>query len=338
MADPRLDEAIFPTDLLLALAQIAPERGIDPASLCRGLGVSVDDLTRPTTRVSYRQASLMIRRALAAIPDPALGLTVGSRSSLGAMGLIGHAMAMCKTLGDAMELGLKHLVLTGAVGYRMDLSASGGLLALQLEHMYPDPDIQAFITEEAFASTLNYARLLTGGALGAAAQVEFAHAERGSGDFARQVFGCPVSFGGARNRFLLDPRWLAQPVVTHHPLGLAQALELLEAFAQKEQAKDDLCSAVERAAYKVLTGGVGLEHIARELNMSGRTLRRRLAGSGVSFEALVENVRKTRALSLLTHSGFPVERVAAETGYSDVRNFRRAFKRWTGVSPSEYRR
>jgi transcriptional regulator GlxA family with amidase domain len=57
----------------------------------------------------------------------------------------------------------------------------------------------------------------------------------------------------------------------------------------------------------------------------------------MSFEALVENVRKTRALSLLTHSGVAVERIAIETGYSDVRNFRRAFKRWTGVSPSEYR-
>ena len=52
MADPRYDEAIFPTDLLLALAQIAPERGVDPERLCRGLGFSVGDLTQPSTRVS----------------------------------------------------------------------------------------------------------------------------------------------------------------------------------------------------------------------------------------------------------------------------------------------
>ena len=336
MADPRYDEAIFPTDLLLALAMIAPERGVQPETLCRGLGFSVEDLSKPSTRVSYRQASLMIHRALAAIPDPALGLTLGARGTLGSMGLVGHAMAMCKTLGDAMALGLEHLVLTGAVGYRIELHGTGPVVWMELEHNFPDPEIQSFITEEAFSSVLSYARALTGG-VGQLVQVDFVHGDRGTADFARQVFGVPVNFGCPRNRFMFEAQWLAQPLPTHHPLGLQQALELLQGFSRQERVKDDLCSAVERAAYKTLTAGITLEDVACELNMSGRTLRRRLAASGVSFEALVENVRKTRALSLLTHSDVAVERVAVETGYSDVRNFRRAFKRWTGVSPSEYR-
>lgn len=336
MADPRYDEAIFPTDLLLSLATIAPERGVQPEYLCRGLGFSVDDLTKPSTRVSYRQASLMIRRALAAIPDPALGLTLGTRATLGSMGLVGHAMAMSKTLGEAMSLGLEHLVLTGAVGYRIELRAAGPLVWMELEHIFPEPEIQAFITEEAFSATLSYARALTGGAA-QLTQIDFVHAERGNAGFARQVFGVPVHFGCTHNRFVFEAGLLALPVPTHHPLGLRQALELLENFSRQERARDDLCSAVERAAYRALTGGITLDDIACTLNMSGRTLRRRLAASGVSFETLVENVRKTRALSLLTHSDVAVERIAVEIGYSDVRNFRRAFKRWTGVSPSEYR-
>lgn len=336
LADPRYEEAIFPTDLLLALAMIAPERGVQAEQLCRGLGFSVEDLSKPSTRVSYRQASLMIQRALAAIPDPALGLTIGARGTLGSMGLIGHAMAMCPTLGEAMALGLQHLVLTGALGYHVELRSEGALLWMELTHQFPDPQIQSFITEEAFASSYTYARALTGSSL-QVTQVDFTHAERGNAEFARQVFNAPVNFGCRHNRFVFEARWLALPVPTHHPLGLRQALDLLEHFTRQERAKDDLCSAVERAAYKTLTAGITLEDVARELNMSGRTLRRRLATSGMSFETLVENVRKTRALSLLTHSDVAVERIAAETGYSDVRNFRRAFKRWTGVSPSEYR-
>ncbi|MGH8461631.1 MAG: AraC family transcriptional regulator [Stenotrophobium sp.] len=336
ITDPRYDEAIFPTDLLLALAQIAPERGIDAQDLCRGLGFGVNDLTQPSTRVSYRQASLMIQRALAAIPDPALGLTLGTRATLGSMGLVGHAMAMSKTLGDAMGLGLQHLVLTGAVGYQIELRQSGPLIQMELEHRFPDPEIQAFITEEAFAASLNYARALTGGAL-RVTRVDFIHADRDTAEFAKKIFDAPVNFGCDRNRFVIEAQWLAYPVPTHHPIGLNQALELLEVFARQEQTKDDLCSAVERAVYRTLTGGITLEDIARQLNMSSRTLRRRLNASGVSFDALVENVRKTRALSLLTNSNIAVERIASETGYSDVRNFRRAFKRWTGVSPSEYR-
>lgn len=336
MADPRYDEAIFPTDLLLALTLIAPERGVDPEQLCRGLGFAVEDLSKTSTRVSYRQASLMIHRALKAFEDPALGLTLGSRAKLGAMGLIGHAMAMAPTLGEALQLGVQHLVLTGAVGYRIELRQQGAQFWMELAHLFPDPQIQVFITEEAFASSLAYARALTAGAV-QLTQIDFVHEDRGSGALARQIFGVPVHYGCAANRFVVAASQLDLPVPTHHPLGLHQALALLAQLVQQEQAKNDLYSAVERAAYKALSSGISVEQVASALNMSSRTLRRRLTAGGVSFEALVENVRKTRALSLLAHSDVAIERVAMAAGYSDVRSFRRAFRRWTGVSPKEYR-
>lgn len=70
--------------------------------------------------------------------------------------------------------------------------------------------------------------------------------------------------------------------------------------------------------------------------MSGRTLRRRLTEHGLTFEALLERVRQARTLNLLGNPELSIERITEEVGYSDVRSFRRAFKRWTGLSPSAF--
>jgi AraC-like DNA-binding protein len=72
--------------------------------------------------------------------------------------------------------------------------------------------------------------------------------------------------------------------------------------------------------------------------MSARTLRRRLQEQGLTFDRLLEQIRLARAVSLLANPKMPVQRITEEAGYSDVRSFRRAFRRWTGQSPSDFRR
>jgi AraC-like DNA-binding protein len=86
-----------------------------------------------------------------------------------------------------------------------------------------------------------------------------------------------------------------------------------------------------------LEGDASLERIARDLRVSGRTLQRQLGARGASFQQLLEDVRRTRAIAYLTDTDEAVERVAARLGYADPSNFRRAFRRWTGVAPAAFR-
>ena len=76
-----------------------------------------------------------------------------------------------------------------------------------------------------------------------------------------------------------------------------------------------------------------LGQLARQLNLSERTLRRRIGEAGLSYSGIVDELRRTRALQLLGQRDNRLIDVACATGFSDVRNFRRAFKRWTGVTP-----
>ena len=96
---------------------------------------------------------------------------------------------------------------------------------------------------------------------------------------------------------------------------------------------------VERRVELLLeTGEVRIDRIARELGLSRQTLYRRLKAEGVTFEALVDGLRRRLALRFVREQGLPVKEAAWRLGFSDPAAFSRAFKRWTGSSPSAMQR
>jgi AraC-like DNA-binding protein len=98
-----------------------------------------------------------------------------------------------------------------------------------------------------------------------------------------------------------------------------------------------LFESVERAVGQNLRELPTFSEIAKRLCLSERTLRRRLADNGVSYQELLDSVRKHRALEMLANPRLSFEQVVFEVGFCDSHNFRRALKRWTGSTPSEMR-
>jgi len=327
--------ANLPAYLLRCLAAMAADVGIKPERLCAGLGFSVEDLSNPACRVSYRQGSLMIRRALEMAPGRALGLLIGERETIASIGLLGYAMMTCRTLGDAVELGMSLQKFAGSM-LRFDMRVLDGQTHVEAANRFPDPAIYVFLVEEAFASFLQVARGLVGMAF-RPTRIDLAYPAPRYADEYRRVFGCPVYFGQPRNAFIAELEWVARPLLTYDPLSHRQALEFLQIGTSREQEKNDLFESVERAVRQNMHALPTLLDIARQLHLSVRTLRRRLNASGASFQALLDNARKDRAIELLANTTQSIEQIADAVGFSDAHNFRRAFKRWTGASPSELR-
>ncbi len=115
VVDPTYELALVSPFLLQTLAEVAELKGINPESLCRGLGFTLEDLQDPAQRISYRQAVAMIQRALKVLPNRGLGLWVGAQNVLGTLGLLGHVLSLCKTLRDAFELGIRHQHTSGGI-------------------------------------------------------------------------------------------------------------------------------------------------------------------------------------------------------------------------------
>ncbi|OHW41441.1 AraC family transcriptional regulator [Pseudomonas sp. 06C 126] len=332
--DPHYELALVSPFLLQTLGQVAAQKGVNAEHLCRGLGFTLADLDDPALRISYRQAVAMIQRALKVLPDQGLGLCVGNQNVLGTLGLLGHVISLCKTLRDAFAVGERHQHTSGGIATSR-IHEGAQQVMVDVECLLPFAEVQVFAAEEFFASLMIYGRTLVGSEF-KPLRMEFMHAPPAYAGEYQRLFGDDVRFGCLHNRMVLEAQWLDVPLPNHHALALRQALGLLELVSAQLHRKMDLIQAVERAISRDLQGSQ-LEKVASDLNMSGRTLRRRLTEHGLTFEALLEQVRRARCMGLLGNPSLSIERITQEVGYSDVRSFRRAFKRWTGLSPSAFR-
>lgn len=336
IADPRYSEASAPPQVSRAILQYASEQGIAPVSLCRGLGFEPDDLKRPDYRLSHRQNYLLVRRALASLGDDGLGLIVGCRQTAVSWGMVGLAMQASPTLGAALRLAVRYQRHAGALlSYQMEVVGDRGR-AYAVPRFF-DPQVIAFYLEEAFSSTLATVRHLGGHAL----QIRHIALEYPAPAHWRryeQVFRCPVTFAAGHNLIEFDADWLTLPLHTRDDYVAAEIAELLDSARWENQGISDLIETLQREVRHNLGDPPSLSELANLLNLGERTLRRRIAAAGLSYQSIIDMQRRDKALSLLRHSEKSLSEVASETGFSDIRNFRRAFKRWTGEGPREARR
>lgn len=154
----------------------------------------------------------------------------------------------------------------------------------------------------------------------------------------RLMYPCPCIYQSDINALLFDAKYLGLPVVQIHE-------ELLEYFKQipmqwfKKQSYYDTCSAqvlrlLEDATLETKSN---LETVAAKLNMTSRTLRRKLIAEGSRFQQLKDNVKRDKAISLFEQPNLTLAEISLAVGFTELATFSRAFKNWTGVSPSAYR-
>lgn len=333
--DERYNIANIPAYLLRCLVATLTGFGVDAARLCQGLGFTVDDLSNPACRISFRQGSTLIQRSLQALPGKGLGLLIGERETIASIGVVGYAMMTSPTLGDATRLGMSQQKFAGSM-LDFDFKINRQLAVVTAANRFHRPEIHEFLVEEAFASFLQIARGLVGNNF-LPQRIELSYPAPPYAAEYQRVFQCPVLFDQKTNAFVTDPEWIARPLLTYDPLSHRQALEFVEMSFSRERENVDLFESVERAIRQNLKELPTFSDIARKLCLSERTLRRRLADKGVTYQALLDLVRKNRSLEMLGDARLSIEQIALEVGFSDAHNFRRAFKRWTGSTPSELR-
>jgi AraC-like DNA-binding protein len=320
--------------MFVRLLDLTEELGVAPQRLCAGLGCSVEDLRRGE-QISNRQAWRMIRRALRLTGRADLGLELGIRENLSHFGLPGFAMSAARTFNEAIEIAVRYQNQCGGIS-STSVECGDDRVAMIVDSNLPDESVLPFVIEEFFASALVIARLLVGDRFHLhsleVAYPKPAHAER-----YRQMFECPVRFSCARNRAQIDRSWLNVPIATHSAVMAAQLGALLEQRAQAKALPPSPTVAVEQFLLRSGNARLSIDQVAGALQLSVRTLRRRLSEDGSSFRALCERIRLETARRLLSEQGMTVAAAAEQLGFSDARAFRRAFKRWLGQVPGKMR-
>lgn len=319
----------------LLLVRLGEERGVAADALLLGSGLTLDDLRRPGAEVDDDQELAVIARLAAAVPDPDLALEAGTRYHLTTYGIWGFALASSPTVGGAIELGLRFADLSFTF-CRFSVETSGGELRLVLDDQQVPAEIRDFVVTRDLAALRTIMAELTGDAV-PLRRVALRPSSGVDVQRAREVLGIEPELGAPVTLVALDPAVLDLPLPQADEATAATTEAQCRALLEQRRDRTGTSGSVRDALASRPGSMPDVAEVAAALNVSERTLRRRLAEEGTSFRDLVGEVREALAEELLS-TGLGVEQVARRLGYAETASFTHAFTRWKGTSPREWSR
>jgi AraC-like DNA-binding protein len=326
----------LPAIFALRVVHEAGRRGVPPAAFLSGAGLSETSLAEPEVRLSTNTVFAVYEIAMRRIRDDGLPVTIARMFALEDVPILGFAVMTAATSREAIARAIRFGSIVSTSG-RWTLEERGDLARLRWHRDGPRTLGHRVANEAAVAEFVHATRQTLGAEVQALA-TSFRHAAPSDVRAHRAHFGPRIMWRADVDevvfpRPMLDavPR-LSNPALSTHFERQAQRL-----LAQ-ESADAPLPTRVRRAVEHALPSGEpAATLIAKQLAMSERTLRRALAAQGSSFRAIVEAARHDRARLLLEDPRASLAEIALSLGFSELSAFSRAFKRWTGRSPSDAR-
>jgi AraC-like DNA-binding protein len=309
-----------PTDRVIAAM------GIDDATLAHRDG-----------RIDRRAWLGAFEVAVAVTGDPDLGLRVGESIRPAHLGVLGYILMSCETMRQAAEVDQRWHSLI-ADGERIEYERDGELSKRTLVLPAGEPRPPACAAGCAAAAAVGFVRWLAGPEDGLR-RVALPYAEPKQRDGHDQLFRCELVFDAPNMTIWRDPTVLRKPLPQADPSLRVRMEERAARLAAERTASDALVTSVRELVARSLRDAVpDLEAAAKALELSPRLLKRRLAERGSSYTKIVDDTRRQLALGYIADGTLSLVDVAYLCGFSEQSAFNRAFKRWTGVPPGEYRR
>lgn len=319
-------------------AEVAADRGVPQAAVLAQAGLPTSLLDDPAGRLSFAESWQVFAAVRALTADPALGFETGQRLPLTAHGSLGYALMCAPTAREAMHILERYWHLRGR-GVLMRIRETDDELFFELLPELPIPPVlRDFLFSSMLTSMYRGIRFLVP-VLPARAEIWLPGPSPAGFAQWRDVLP-PVCFGQpmAGLRLVGDAAVLAQPLPTANPEGLAAALARCEQESVlMGGAAEPLQLRVRAALQPGAEGYPGPAAIAASLHLTPRTLRRRLGEEGCNYQSLLEEARRRDSRELLARPELEIREVSAWLGYADPANFTRAFRAWTGMTPSAWR-
>jgi len=317
-----------------AIAVALRRYDVDPQSVLDGASVERVGSNDPLLRIGDAAVNRLYARAVRITGDEYFGLTVADCVVPGMLHALGYALLASETLEDfCRRLARYYAVVSQSAVVTVRLTPE----TLELEARPRDASL-CYETHDAWAALVM--RLMRGACHDALApdRLELLRPvpAGGPGPFLAR-FRCPVEFDRPRVCFHFPLAAMQEPLLganrelaQHHDRIVMACLERLD--------RDDIVNRVRTHLVGGLCGGVfDRAGIAAQLHMSPSTLQAKLARRGVTFQQVLDGTRRELALGYIVQSRLSVTEIAFMLGFSDASNFNRAFRRWTGRAPTQFR-
>lgn len=317
-----------------AIRKALDAAGVDSARLFAEAGLDMAALADPEARYPLANTTKLWELAVQATGDPAFGLAVATQVTHTTFHALGYTLIASGTLHEAFGRMVRYFrLVTDAADLRLEREGE----AYRFEVGYaagvePAPEsIDAFIS-----LFLRFCRSQLGRDYSplrvALRRPRPAHFER-----FESVLRCPIEFGASRNAVWFAREAFERPLPDANPELARHNDEVVLRYLSHFD-RENLRTRVRAALIEILPAGEpGIAKVADALHLSVRSLQRKLADESTSFDALLNEARHELALSYLRNPRYGIGEITFLLGFSDASAFARAFKRWSGMTPTQFR-
>ena len=317
----------------IAIARALQSCGVDSNRVFRAAGIAVELTNDPMTRLPATAITRLYRACVAATNNPSFGLLVATFLPLPPLHALGYALAASSTLMDFCRRLERYFRLVSQVA-KVSVSEADGKVYLRIEHLV---DVSGE-TEDAFFGFLVMAMRRLYKPEFNPVRVEFRRPKpREGAEPYEKLMRAPVSFSHADGLLVFGQADLSQALAGSCP-ELAQVNDNIAINYLARLDKNDVITGVTKKIIDLLPDGeCSRGKVASALGMSPSTLHLKLSQQGTNFQQLLDDTRKELGCSYVQQPTRSVTEITFLLGFTDTSNFTRAFKRWTGMSPTEYR-
>lgn len=340
LVTPILGDPDAPTQNLVGLGALAGElaaEGISVRDLFARTGIDAAQLEDVHARISHRQRLAIYRNAQRLARRPDIGLLAGARQRISDYGIYGYALVSSRTFGDSLLFSLDHVTMAGPAVRQISFRIERTTAILRSHGLDTLGDLLPFAAEFWRSSmTALFSRVLESPfpsrrmIFPFPAPIYWRNYER--------MFNCPIEFDADRLEWHFDAKILDMPCPNANPITAKICQQVCDAVLTELPGESELVRRIRTACLNSPNRFPAAAGIASELGLSLRTFHRRLAQEGLSYQSIADGMRQSLATELLENTHMGIDQIAERIGFADATSFRKAFKKWTNRSPSDFRR
>lgn len=326
--------------MVRALLAALRRRGIDTEAFLHSLGLDSQAVNDSRYRVALPVYDRLQESAMALLQDPALGLHMGEQTLPVTLGLMGHLLLGAPTIAQGIDVFLRYQKLLNNAE-PSSLAVEGDRAVFTYRYPRSTPTCNRIRSEFGMVQIVRIGQTLMNGAFPTGeleTVLRFDHAQPEYLDEYQRVFGCTVHFDHPETQLVFPAAVLHMPVPQPDPM----VIQLLEEEARRQiawlESETPLSERVEHLLFTGFQAGKpSIRDVAAQLGYNERTLRRKLEGEQTSYSNLLGKVQLRLAEKWLASPTLSVEEIANRLQFSEPSAFYRAFRRWTGKTPAEFR-
>ena len=322
---------------VLVIARGIDSYGLDSAEMFAQVGLDHSRLRSPGARFSYAAVTRLWELAVQTTGDACFGLTVAGFWHPTTLHALGYSWFASNNLGEAYDRICRYSrFLNSAANGAVRIERSTDICHLVLDPSKMKIQPATVSIDAGLAMIVNLSRAAYGSHF-KLTRVTIQHDAPDCIDRFDEFFSAPIDFSGTENALWIEAKILSEPLTTANPqLARVNDRVVTDYLAQLDSS--DVSMRVKSKLIEKLPGGeVSEEGIASSINVSQRSLQRKLKQQGISFTELLESTRRELSLQYVRDPQHAFNEVAFLLGFAEPGNFSRAFKRWYGKSPSQFR-